>query len=239
MTAPLDLARGLLRPNEDDAERPTTFGYVEEDLLDGRLTFTRRVLVQLVEDKEQKRSGDARRSPSRRRSASPSRRRRTVWRGPGGCGGRPPLPARPRYVPCGVPAAGCRRGSGAREARCDDSRRRMKALMVPIVVAGGAQIWSRRRPTTNSTSSSYVRRLLPLDLPGAVVTVVCAVPQELRGDPMDQHRVLVALVLRFHECERQKLFCDELVERPVVSIHTRWRVATSGPALGSPRRGGA
>ena len=39
----LDLRRGLLRPDEDDAEGPAALGDVEQDLLDGALALARRV----------------------------------------------------------------------------------------------------------------------------------------------------------------------------------------------------
>ena len=55
--APLDLARGLLRADQHDAERAAALGDVEEDLLDRRLAVARRVLVQLVEHDEQQRLG--------------------------------------------------------------------------------------------------------------------------------------------------------------------------------------
>ena len=53
--APLNFAGGLLRPDQDDPQRPASFGDVEQDLLDRAVAFTRRVLVQLVEDDKHQR----------------------------------------------------------------------------------------------------------------------------------------------------------------------------------------
>ena len=55
--APLDLAGGLLGADEDDAERATPLGDVEQDLLDGRGALAWRVLVELVEHDELQRLG--------------------------------------------------------------------------------------------------------------------------------------------------------------------------------------
>jgi len=51
-TAPLDLARGLLRPEKGNPERPTALRNVEEYVADWAVPLTRRVLVELVEEDE-------------------------------------------------------------------------------------------------------------------------------------------------------------------------------------------
>ena len=51
--APLHLAGGLLRADQDDAERPAALGDVEQHVLDRRAALARRVLVQLVDHREQ------------------------------------------------------------------------------------------------------------------------------------------------------------------------------------------
>ena len=63
--APLDLARGLLRADQDDAEAAAALGDVEQDLLDRRAALARRVLVELVEHDEQQRPGGAAAAPCR------------------------------------------------------------------------------------------------------------------------------------------------------------------------------
>ena len=52
--AALDLAGGLLGSDEDDAEAATTFGDIEKDLLDRAVSLPRGVLVEFVEDQEEK-----------------------------------------------------------------------------------------------------------------------------------------------------------------------------------------
>ncbi len=52
---PLDLRRGLLRPDQDDAERPAALCDVEQDLLDRAVALARRVFVELIEDDEHQR----------------------------------------------------------------------------------------------------------------------------------------------------------------------------------------
>ena len=71
MIAPLDLARGLLRADQDDAERAAALGDVEQDLLDRASTLARRVLVELVEHDEQQRP---RACPTRSLSSNALRR---------------------------------------------------------------------------------------------------------------------------------------------------------------------
>ncbi len=51
--APLDLAGGLLRPDQDHAEAAAALGDVEQGLLHRALALGRSVLVQLVEDHQQ------------------------------------------------------------------------------------------------------------------------------------------------------------------------------------------
>ena len=53
----LDLARGLLGTDQDDAEAPAPLGDVEQHLLDGRPAAPRRVAVQLVQHGEHQRLG--------------------------------------------------------------------------------------------------------------------------------------------------------------------------------------
>ena len=55
--AALDLARRLLRADQDDAEGPAPLGHVEQDLLDRARAFAGRVLVELVEHDELQRAG--------------------------------------------------------------------------------------------------------------------------------------------------------------------------------------
>ena len=54
--APLDLAGRLLRADQDHAQRPTTLGHVEQDLLDRAGAVPGRVLVQLVQHHELQRA---------------------------------------------------------------------------------------------------------------------------------------------------------------------------------------
>ncbi len=51
--AALDLAGRLLRADQDDAQRPAALGDVEQHVLDRRGALARRVLVQLVDHREQ------------------------------------------------------------------------------------------------------------------------------------------------------------------------------------------
>ena len=62
--AALDLARRLLRADQDDAEAAAALGDVEHDLLDRAAALARRVLVQLVQHEEDE-------GVARRRAPSP------------------------------------------------------------------------------------------------------------------------------------------------------------------------
>ncbi len=74
----LDLARRLLRTDQDDAEAAAALGDVEQDLLDRAGPLARCVLVQLVEHDELQRLGHARTPPCARTPGAARRRRRSA-----------------------------------------------------------------------------------------------------------------------------------------------------------------
>ena len=55
--APFDLARRLLRPDEDDPERAAAFGDIEQNVLDQASPLARGVLVQFVDHRKQEAAG--------------------------------------------------------------------------------------------------------------------------------------------------------------------------------------
>jgi hypothetical protein len=84
-----------------------------------------------------------------------------------------------------------------------------------------------------------VRSTSAVDLPGAVVAVGRPVPLEDAGHVVDEHRVLVSVVLRFGEDERQELLVAEFRQRPVVRLEVGGAGGDVGPGIGvvAPRWG--
>ncbi len=145
---PLDLARGLLRADQDHAQRPAALGDVEQHLLDRAGALARRVLVQLVEHHEQQRLGGAglllalELGPQRHADHEPLRPVRQVVQvdhGDLGALGGVDL-VRARSWPG-------RRGSAGPGPSCWPISRRANALTVPSPTdaAGPAAPGSRRR----------------------------------------------------------------------------------------------
>ncbi len=240
--APLDLARGLLRADEDDAERAAALGDVEQDLLDRRFTVAGRVLVELVEHDEQQRlvlpgallvverpaQGDADDEPLRtvvevveiddgdlRGCIDPVSQQRV--------GGD---------VGADDPSEGTLRRQQPPDERVDGAHARGRSGPVLFEVVVGDS------PHDELDEVAIGAQRLALDAPAAVARGL-TFPLQPRGDVVHDHRVLLTFVLGVGEDERQQLIGRELLDRPEERGDPELAVLDVGPGVRVVAPGGA
>ena len=208
--------RRLLRADEDDAERAAPLGHVEEDLLDRARAVAGRVLVELVEHDELQRPGLTRALLALERPAQDDAddealgpvvevvevdhrdlraSKSTRWpRRPAG------LSARTR---CSTWRTRAVQPADERVDRALADGPARPAVVVGVV-AGRA--WPSMRSTSCAERGGHLRRRSPTRAVAGGLGLL-----ELGGHVVDDHRVLLAVVLGVGEEERQQLVVAELL----------------------------
>jgi hypothetical protein len=221
---PFHLARGLLRADQDHAERPAALGHVEQDLLDRRVAIAWRVLVQLVEHHEHQRPGGALHFlaaellPQRDTDHEPLRPVRQVVQvdhGDLGLGRGHRMIAAMAEIAAHNGRQRPHRGSQASQESIDTAGGRAAGHPVPAGVLLAEFVLDQPDELVKRAQWAAVGRGDTVDRHGAVVAHFHRVPPQPGGDLADQHRVLGALVLAVREHEREQFLFAEVPQGPV------------------------